>query len=68
MHKIKFEIAPKIFQNKFGKSTQKYPTNFSISKCSMLPFKLSKSYKWGSTLWKNIPTDSEKMQESVTVF
>ena len=63
---------PKIFQNKFRKPTHKYPTNFSTSNNSIPPFKLSKSkYRIsirGPTLWKNIPTNSEKMQESVTVF
>ena len=45
---------------------------FSTSNHSKLSFKLSKSkYRTsirGPTLWKNIPTNSEKMQESVTVF
>ena len=72
MHKIKSQTAPKIFQNKFRKPTHKYPTNFSTSNYSIPPFKLSKSkYRIsirGPTLWKNIPTNSEKMQESVTVF
>ena len=72
MHKIKSQTAPKIFQNKFRKPTHKYPTNFSTSNYSIPPFKLSKSkYRIsirGPTLWKNIPTNSEKMQENVTVF
>ena len=72
MHKIKSQTAPKIFQNKFRKPTHKYPTNFSTSNYSIPPFKLSKSkYRIsirGPTLWKKIPTNSEKMQESVTVF
>ena len=72
MHKIKSQTAPKIFQNKFRKPTHKYPTNFSTSNYSIPPFKLSKSkYRIsirGPTLWKNIPTNSEKMQESVAVF
>ena len=50
----------------------KYPTNFSTSNHSIPPFKLSKSkYRIsirGPTLRKKIPTNSEKMQESVTVF
>ena len=72
MHKIKSQTAPKLFQNKFHKPNHKYPTNFSTSNYSIPPFKLSKSiYRIsirGPTLWKNIPTDFEKMQESVTVF
>ena len=72
MHKIKSQTAPKIFQNKFRKPTHKYPTNFSTLNYSISPFKLSKSkYRIsirGPTLWKKIPTNSEKMQESVTVF
>ena len=61
-----------MFQNKFQKPTNKYPTNFSSSNCSILPLKLSKSKysisRRGPTLWKNIPKNFEKMQESVTVF
>ena len=72
MHKIKSQTAPKIFQKKFRKPVDKYLTNFSTSNCSIPPFKLSKSkYRIsirGPTLSKNIPTNSEKMQESVTAF
>ena len=72
MHKVKSQTEPKIFQNKFRKPAYKYPTNFSASNYSIPPTKLSKSkYRIsirGPTLWKNIPTNSEKMQESVTVF
>ena len=72
MHKIKSQTAPKMFQNKFCNPAHKYPKNFSTSNHSILSFKLSKSkYRTsirGPTLWKNIPTNSEKMQESVTVF
>ena len=72
MHKIKSQTAPKIFQNKLRKPAHKYPINFSTSNYSIPPFKLSKSkYRIsirGPTLWKNIPTNSEKMQESVAVF
>ena len=72
MHKIKSQTAPKLFQNKFPKPTHKYPTKFPAPNYSIPPFKLSKSkYRIsirGPTLWKNIPTNSEKMQESVTVF
>ena len=63
--------APKIFWNKFCKPTPKYPTNFSTSNFSSIPpFELSKSkYRIsvrGTTLWKKVPTNSEKMKESVT--
>ena len=72
MHKIKSQTTLKIFQNKFRKRTHKYPTNFSTSNYSIPTFKLSKSkYRIsirGPTLWKNFPTNSEKMQASVTVF
>ena len=40
MHKIKLQIAPQVFPNKFRKPTHKYPTNFSTSNYSMPPFKL----------------------------
>ena len=72
MHKTKYQAALKIFQNKFNKATHKYPTNFSTFNYSIPPFKLSNSkYRIsirGPTLRKNIPTNSEKMQESATVF
>ena len=72
MHKIKSQIAPNRFQNKFHKPTHKYPTNFSTSNYSTLSFKWNNSkYRIsirGPTLWKNIPTNSEKMQESVNIF
>ena len=72
MHKIKSQTATKIFQNKFHKLTHKYPTNFSTSNYSIPPFKLSKSkYRISirsSILWKSIPTNSEKMHGSITVF
>ena len=74
MHKIRSQTAPKIFQNKFRKPTHKCPRNFFTSNCSIPPFKLSMckyriSIRDGKlTLWKNIPRNSEKMQESVTVF
>ena len=71
MLKIKSRTEPKLFQNKFRKPTHKYPTNFSTLNYSISPFKLSKSkYRIsirGPILWKNIPTNSEKMQESVTI-
>ena len=72
MHKVKSQIAPKIFQSKFCKPAHKDPTNFSTSNYSIPPFKLSNpKYRIsirGPTLWKKIPTNSEKMLESVTVF
>ena len=72
MHKIKFQTSPKIFQNKFPKPTHKYPSNFSTSNYSIPPFKSNKSKyiisNRGPTLWKNIPINPEKMQETVTVF
>ena len=43
MHKIKFQTAPKIFQNNFRRHTHKYPTNFFTSNYGIPPFKLSKS-------------------------
>ena len=69
MHEIKSQRAPKIFQNKFQKPTHKYPTNFSTSNYSIPPFRLSKSkyrISRGPTFSNNVPTNSEKMQESVT--
>ena len=72
MHKIKFQTVPKIFQKKFSKLTHKHPTNSSTSNYSIPPFKLCKSeYRIsirGPTLSKNVLANSEKMQESVTVF
>ena len=72
MHKIKSQTAPKIFQNKFRKPAHEYPTNFSTSNYTLLRFKLSKFKNRISIrdhiLWKNIPTNSEKMQESPTIF
>ena len=72
MHSIKSHTAPKISQNKFRKPTHKYPTNFSTSNYCIPPFKLSKpKYRIstrGPTLWKNIPTNSDKMQECVMVL
>ena len=72
MHKIKYQTAPKIFQNKFSKPTHKYSINFSTSNYSIPPFKWSKSKCRisirGPSSWKNISANSVKMQESVTVF
>ena len=64
MHKIKSQTAPKIFQNKFRKPTDKFPTNYFTSNYRIPSFKLSKSkYRVsikGPTLWKNIPINSQK--------
>ena len=72
MHKIRSQTASEIFQFNFCKPSHKYPTNFSTSTYSILPFKLSKSKYWisirGCALRKNIPTNSEKIQESAIVF
>ena len=70
MHKIKFQTAPTMFENKFHKPN--IMSNFSTSNYSIPPFKFSMSkYKISvidPTLWKDIPTNSKKMQESVTAF
>ena len=72
MQKVKSQTAPKIFQSKFRKPTYKYSTNFCTFNYIIPPFKLIKSKRRisvrGPTLWKNIPTNSEKMQKSVTIF
>ena len=72
MHKIKSQTAPKVCQNKFRKPTHKYPTSLSTYNYSITPFNLSKfEYRIsirGTTLRKNILTNSEKKQESVAVF
>ena len=64
MHQINSNILPTIFLNKFKKPTHNYLTNFAKTNYSIPPFKLNK-YKdrisiRGRTLWKNIPTDTEK--------
>ena len=72
MHEIKSQTAPEIFQNKFRKATHKYLRNFSPFNYSILPFRLSNSrYRIsvrGPAIYKNLPTNSEKMQEKLTVF
>ena len=64
MHQVNSNTVPTIFLNKFKKPTHNYPTNFARTNYSIPPFKLNKSkYRIsirGSTLWKNIPTDTEK--------
>ena len=72
MHEIKSQTAPTMFQGKFRKQAHKYSINFSTSNYSIPPFTLSKG-KYiisirGPALWKNISTNSKKMQVSVTVF
>ena len=60
------------FFNTFKKSTHNYPTNFARTNCSIPPFKLNKSkYRIsirGPTLWKNIPSDTEKKQKKIPIF
>ena len=72
MHKIKSQTAPKIFQNKFRKAAHKYLKNFSTFNYIIPPFGLSKCrYRIsvrGPARYKNFPTNSEKMQEKLTVF
>ena len=64
MHQINSNTVPTIFLNKFKKPTHNYTTNFAGTNYSIPPFKLNKSkYRIsirGPTLWKNIPTDTEK--------
>ena len=55
-HKTKSRTAPKVFQNKLHKPIHKYPTNFSKSNCSI------------QSLCKKIPTNSDKIEESVTIL
>ena len=72
MHKIKSQVAPTMFQNRFCKPIRKYPTNFPTFNYSIPPFKLNQSkYKIsirGHKFRKNISTNLEKMQERVTIF
>ena len=64
MHQVNSNTVPTIFLNKFKKPSHNYPTNFARTNCSISPFKLNKSKHQisirGPTLWKNIPTDTEK--------
>ena len=61
MYIIKSQTAPKQFQKRFGIPSHKYPAKiiplFKLSK-----FKYTISIR-GPTLWKNIPKNSEKIQE-----
>ena len=70
MHQINSNTVTTIFFNKFKKPTHNYPTNFA--NYSIPPSKLNKSkYRVsirGQTLWKNIPTDTEKKQQKTNIF
>ena len=70
--KVTSPTAAEIFLNNFRKPNHKYPTNFSTSNYSIPQFLFSKSkYRIsirGPTLLKNIPANSEKIQESVIAF
>ena len=70
MHQINSNTVPTIFFNKFKKPTHNYPTNFAGTNYSIPPFKLNKSKHRISirdpTLWKNIPTDTEKSNKRPT--
>ena len=69
---VNSNTVPKIFLNKFKKTTHSYPTNFARTNYSIPPFKLNKSkYRisiQGPTLRKNIPTDTEKKQQKTNIF
>ena len=58
MDQINSNTVPTIFLNKFKKPTHNYPTNFAGTNYSILP--LYRISIRGPTLWKNIPTDTEK--------
>ena len=72
MHQINSNTVPTIFLNKFKKPTHSYRTNFAGTNYSIPPFKLNKcKYRIsirGPTLWKNIPTDTEKKQQKTNIF
>ena len=65
-HQINSNTVLIFFLSKFKKPTHNYPTNFARTNYSIPPFKLNKSKQRisirGPTLWKNIPTDTEKKQ------
>ena len=61
MHQINSNTVPTILLNKFKKPTHNYPTNFPRTNYSIPPFKLNIR---DPTLWKNIPTDTEKQQKA----
>ena len=70
--KLTQKPVPTISLNKFKKATHSYPTNLPRTNYSIPPFKLNKSkYRIsirGPTLWKNIPTDTEKKQRKTNIF
>ena len=75
MHKIKSQTAPAAFQNRLCKPAYKHPTYFSTSNYCIPPFKLSKSASLNTEFQSEAPhygrifhTNSEKMQENLTVF
>ena len=72
MHQINSNTIPLIFLKKFKKLTLSYPTHFARTNYSIPPFKLNKTkYRisiWGPTLWKNIPTDTEKITKKKNIF
>ena len=72
MHQIHLNTVPTIFLNKFKKPTHNYPTSFARTNYSMPNFKLNKSkYRIsirGPTLWKNIPTNTEKKEQKTNIF
>ena len=72
MYQVNSNAAPTIFLKKFKNPTRNYPTNFARTNYSIPPFKLNKSkYRIairGPTLWKNIPTDTEKIQQKTNIF
>ena len=72
VRQINSNTVPTISLNKFKKPTHNYPTNFTRTNYSIPPFKLNKSiYRIsirGSTLWKNIPVDTEEKQQKTNIF
>ena len=72
MHQVNLDTVSTIFLNKFKKLIDNYPTNLGRTNYSIPPFRLNKSkYRIsirGSTLWKNIPVDTEKKQQKTNIF
>ena len=64
MHQINSNTIRYIKFKDYKKPVLNYPTNFAKTNYSIPPFKLNKSkYRIsirGPTLWKNIPTNTEK--------
>ena len=64
MHQINSKYYTCNFLNKFKKPIHNYPRNLTRTNYSIQPFKSNRSkYRIsirGPTLWKNIPTDTEK--------